>query len=72
MNHTKNQNIQNQPLQNNIPSTAVNMLIDLTKENTAANSYCPILVSKKQRRLGTRNDPPSLSADTRPQKRSRI
>ncbi|CAG8502372.1 8314_t:CDS:10 [Funneliformis caledonium] len=74
MNHTKNQNIPNQNLQNTIPpSAAVNMLIDLTKDNTAAvNAYCPILASKKQRRLGIRNDSPSLSADTRPQKRSRI
>ncbi|CAI2183581.1 9263_t:CDS:10 [Funneliformis geosporum] len=74
MNHTNNQNIPNQNLQNTIPSTAaVNMLIDLTKEKTAAvNAYCPILASKKLRRPGIRSDSPSFSADTRPQKRSRI
>jgi hypothetical protein len=65
MNHTNNQ-IQN--LQNTTSSTR--NVIDLTKENPsiAANAYCPITFSKKQRRLETTNE----YADTRPQKRSRI
>src|ERR1043165_525545 len=65
MNHTNNQ-IQN--LQNTTSSTR--NVIDLTKENPskAANAYCSITLSKKQRRLETTNE----SADTRPQKRSRI
>src|SRR3954454_22552439 len=62
MNHTNNQ-IQN--LQNT--TSSILNVIDLTKENPA-NAYCSISLSKKQRRLEAINE----TADTRPQKRSRI